>query len=200
MRGAVPGPSEDAVMTISLHEMKAWWAFTEMKSQRTRSFYHDSRVPMMQRKLKGLDFANVAMPDRDVLVEMWEPGRGKFLWMYLVDVSGFTLENWSATQLSKVSKMREMDPERGRFFSMLTYATSPRPTGPGSERDPRVVADRLPLSAKELQAGDPVIVGLYHEGRQVLIDGYTRGVRFIQCAGATNRIPVLVPIAADAAK
>lgn len=77
VRGAVPGPSEDAVMTISLHEMKAWWAFTEMKSQRTRSFYHDSRVPMMQRKLQGLDFANVAMPDRDVLVEMWETGTRK---------------------------------------------------------------------------------------------------------------------------
>jgi hypothetical protein len=155
---------------------------------------------MMQKKLKGLDFANVATPDRDVLVEMWEPARGTFLRMYLIDVSGFTLENWSATQLGKLWKMSQMEPERGRFSSILTYAMSPRPTGPGSERDPRVVADRLPLSAKEFQAGEPVIVGLYDEGRQVLIDGYTRGVRFIQCAGATDRIPVLVPIAADAAK
>jgi hypothetical protein len=142
----------------------------------------------------------VATPDRDVLVEMWEPARGKFFPHYLDDVGGFTLENWSATQLGKLWKMSEMEPERGRFFPLLTYAMSPRPTGPGSERDPRVVADKLPLFAKELQAGDPVIVGLYHEGRQVLIDGYTRGVRFIQCAGATDRIPVLVPIAADAAK
>ena len=185
-------------MTVSLHEMKALWAFTEIRSERTRRFYHDARVPMLQSKLKNMVFAGVTMQERDILAEMWEQARGNFLSMYLAGVTGFALECWSSTQLGEVLAMSQMDPaEQGFFVSMLTYARSPRPIGPSAETDPRTVADRSVLSGRELQAGDPIIVGLFNR-KQVLIDGYGRGIRFIQCAEASDRIPVLVPVASGA--
>jgi hypothetical protein len=185
-------------MTVSLHEMKALWAFTEIRSERTTRFYHDSRVPILQSRLKNLVFAVVTMQDRDILAEMWEEARGKFLSMYIAGVTGFALEYWSSTQLGEILAMSQMDPAEQVFFvSMLTYAKLPRPVGPSAETDPRMVADRSVLSGRELEAGDPIIVGLFNR-QQVLIDGYGRGVRFIQCAEASDRIPVLVPIASDA--
>jgi hypothetical protein len=189
--------TEGTAVTISLHEMKARWVCTEIRSERTSRFYQDPQMPVLQARLRNLVFADVATQDRDTLAEMWEEARGRYLYMYLEDVTGFVLKYWPATQLGKVSAMSQMDPAgKGRFFPILEYAKSPRPAGPDAEHDPRVVADNSVLSGKDFRAGDPVTVGLY-SGRQVLIDGYGRGVRFMQCADASDRVPVFVPIPAS---
>jgi hypothetical protein len=185
-------------VTISLNEMKARWVFTEIKSERTSRFYQDTQLPTLQARLRNMAFADVATHDRDTLAQMWEEARGPYLYMYLEGVTGFELEYWPATELGETWTMSQMDPAgKGRFFTMSVYATSPRPVGPDSQHDPRVVADNIPSSGKDLQAGDPITAGLWN-GRQVLIDGYGRGVRFIRCADASDRIPVFVPIPASA--
>jgi hypothetical protein len=177
--------------------MKARCVLTEIRSERTSRFCQGPQLPVLQARLKNLVFADVATQDRDTLAEQWEEARGRYLYMYLEGVTGFVLEYWPATQLGEVSAMSQMDPAgKGRFFPMLDYAKSPRPVGPDAEHDPRVVADNSVLSSRDLQAGDPVTVGLYN-GQQVLIDGYGRGVRFMQCADASDRVPVFVPIPAS---
>lgn len=106
-------------MKVSLQEMKARWVFTEIRSDRTRKYYHDSRVPMLQSKLKDLVFSNVTMQDRDTLATMWEDARGKYLWMYLTGVSNFILQYWSAVQLGQVWRVpRGRAPARDRAMTM----------------------------------------------------------------------------------
>jgi hypothetical protein len=89
--------------------------------------------------------------------------------------------------------MSEADPAReGRFHPFAVYAASPRPTGPSARRDPQIAADNVPLTTA-LRAPDPLIVGLY-KGFRVLIDGYFRGLLFVQSASA-GRACCRVPLA-----
>jgi hypothetical protein len=178
--------------TVSLTGMKARWAFSELKSERTNIYYHDPRAPALRAKIANLEFDQLTVGELSILAEMWEPARGIYQGTYLTDVSEFVRQDWSTAQLAEVWAMSQMDPRgEGRFRSMLAYAVSPRPP---SETDPRVAADRLYSSGKSFRCTDPIVVGLFN-GRRVLIDGYCRSILFMQSADVSDRIPVLVPIA-----
>ncbi|MGO9849133.1 MAG: hypothetical protein ACLPKT_21770 [Methylocella sp.] len=89
--------------------------------------------------------------------------------------------------------MSEVDPSgQGRYRPFAAYAASLRPTGPTAHLDPRVAADKVPLTTAP-RAPDPLIIGRY-KGFQVLIDGYFRGLLFMRSASPGERIAVLVPV------
>jgi len=181
----------------SVDHVKALWALNEIKSDRTKKFYHDIRVPEILHSL-GTGTDSVVDPGSSefrVLIEMFEAAREKFLYMYFNGVKEFVMEQWPVERLCAVKAMSQMDPlGRGRFISVLAFALSPPPAG-ADDGDPRVAAARAPLSDAPIIPTEPVIAGLYN-GLQVLIDGYRRSILFLRSAGQDDCIPILVPIAA----
>jgi hypothetical protein len=146
---------------VSLEDAKAEWGFNEIGSDRTRAFYHDPRVPILREQFKGRAVYELTKGERDTLCEIWESARGAYLSGYLVGVNEFEMKSLSPSQVAELWAMSQMDPKaKGRFFSMLAYATSPRPIGAGSENDPRAVADRQTLLGVSIQPVPPIVVGL----------------------------------------
>jgi hypothetical protein len=180
---------------VSLQHMKARWTYSELRSPRLSSEYHDDpRVPSICSKIQTVAFEYLSVVDVEILAEIFESFRGQTLNHYWSDVLAFKVEEWSAEKLGQVYAMSEVDPHgEGRYRPLVVYAESLRPTGAAARLDPRVAADMVPLTAP-LRAPDPLIVGLY-QGFQVLIDGYFRGILFLRSAGPDERITVLVPVA-----
>jgi hypothetical protein len=180
--------------TVSLQRMKAWWAYTEIRSPRLREEYQiDPRVPPLCAKIGAVAFESLSASEVDALAEIFDTFRGNYLNHYWADVQGFVIEEWSAEQLGRIYAMSEVDPSgRGRYQPFAVYAASPRPTGPTAWLDPRVAAGKVP-STTALRAPNPLIIGRY-KGFQVLIDGYFRGLLFMRSALPGERIAVLVPV------
>jgi len=180
---------------VSLQRMKAWWTYTEIRSPRlTEEYQVDPRVPPLLAKIETVaSFECLSAFEVDALAEIFETFRGSYLNHYWVDAQEFVIEEWSAEQLGRVFAMSEMGPSgEGRYQPFAVYAAAPRPTGPTAWQDPRLAADKVPLTAP-IRTPDPLIVGRY-QGFQVLIDGYFRGLLFMRSASPTERIAVLVPV------
>jgi hypothetical protein len=127
------------------------------------------------------------------LAEIFETFRGSYLNHYWADVREFVMEEWSTDQLGQVYAMSEADQSgEGRYQPFAVYAASARPTGSTAPLDPRVAADKVPLTTV-LRAPDPLVIGLY-KGFQVLIDGYFRSLLFLRSASPGERVSVLVPV------
>jgi len=180
--------------TVSLQRMKAWWAYTEIRSSRlTEEYQIDPRVPPLCAKIGAVAFECLSAFEVDALAEIFETFRGSYLNHYWADVREFVIEEWSAEQSGRVYAMSELDPSgEGRYQPFVVYAAAPLPTGPTAWLDPRVAADKVPLTTT-LRAPDPLIIGRY-KGFQVLIDGYFRGLLFLRSALPDERIAVLVPV------
>jgi hypothetical protein len=180
---------------VSMRRMKAWWAYSEIRSPRlTEVYQRNPKVPPLCARIKTFAFEDLTEFEVDALVEIFETARGRLLNHYWSEVREFLLDEWSADQLGRVYAMSEADPAgEGRFKPFAVYAASPRPTGPAARRDPRIAADQVPLTTT-LRAPDPLVVGLYN-GFQVLIDGYFRGLVFMRAAAPDERIAILVPVA-----
>jgi hypothetical protein len=179
---------------VSLQRMKAWWAYSEIRSPRLTAIYQRNPwVPPLYDEITTCAFVDLSAFEVVAVVEIFVTARGHLLSHYWTDVRGFVIDEWSADQLRQVYAMSEADPARGgRFHPFAVYAASPRPSGPSARRDPRIAADNVPLTTA-LRAPDPLIVGLY-KGLQVLIDGYFRGILFVRSAALDERVAVLVPI------
>jgi hypothetical protein len=178
---------------ISLQRMKARWAYTEVRSPRLAADYLiDPRVPTLCAKIGTVPFECLSALEVDTLAEIFETFRGNYLNHYWADVREFVIEDWSADQLSRVYVMSALDPSGGRYHPFAAYAASPRPTGSTARLDPRVAADKVPLTTA-LRAPDPLVIGRY-KGFQVLIDGYFRGLLFMRSASPGERVAVLVPV------
>jgi hypothetical protein len=179
---------------VSVQRMKAWWAYSEIRSPRLTAIYQrNPKVPPLYARIKTFAFESLSAFEVDALAEVFEASRGRLLNHYWADVREFVVDEWSADQLGQVYAMSEADPAKeGRFKPFAVYAASPRPTGPAVRRDPRIAADQVPLTTA-LRAPDPLVVGLY-SGFQVLIDGYFRGLVFMRSATPDERVAMLVPV------
>jgi len=146
--------------TVSLKEMKARWALSEIRSPRLAPHYRlDPRVPSSSARIGPATFESLSGSDIDALVDIFETFRGNYLQHYLADVRTFAVEAWSVDQLGRVYVMSEADPTgAGRFQTFSAYATGPRSTGPAATIDPRVAADKVPLSTA-LRTADPLVIG-----------------------------------------
>ena len=180
--------------TVSLQRMKAWWTYSEIRSPRLTAEYQiDPRVPPLCGKIGTVAFESLSAFEIDALAEIFETFRGRHLNHYWADVREFVMEEWSTDQLGRVYAMSETDQlGEGRYQPFVVYAASARPTGSTAPLDPRVAADKVPLTTV-WRAPDPLVVGRY-KGFQVLIDGYFRGVLFLRSASPGERIAVLVPV------
>ena len=156
---------------VSLQRMKAWWAYTEIRSPRLREEYRiDPRVPPLCAKIETVAFECLSAFEVNALAEIFETFRGSYLNHYWVDVQEFVIEEWSAEQLGRVFAMSEVGPSgEGRYQPFAVYAAAPRPTGPTAWLDPRLAADKVPLTAP---IGHPILLSL----------GATRGSRFSSTA------------------
>ena len=144
-------------------------------------------------KIETVAFECLSAFDIDALAEIFETFRGSYLKHYWAGVREFVIEEWSADQLGRVYAMSELDPSgEGRYRPFAEYAASPRPTSAAARLDPRIAADKVPLTTA-LRTPDPLIIGLY-KGFQVLIDGYFRGLLFMRSASPGERIAVLAPV------
>lgn len=74
----------------------------------------------------------------------------------------------SRTVSTLIYAMSEVDPSGGgRYQPFAVYAAGPRPTDATAWLDPRVAADKVPLTTT-LRTPDPLILGCY-KGFQILI-------------------------------
>ena len=88
---------------VSLQRMKAWWAYTEIRSPRLREEYRiDPRVPPLCAKIETVAFECLSAFEVNALAEIFETFRGSYLNHYWADVREFVIEEWSAEQLGRV--------------------------------------------------------------------------------------------------
>ena len=178
---------------VSLHRMKAWWAFSEISSPRfALTYQQDLRVPALYARIRSVTFECLSPFEVDTLAQLYESIRGCSLNHYIAEIREFVIEEWSAEQLGQVYAMSELDASgQGRYQPFAAYAASPCPT-PTEWFDPRVAAEKLSWSTT-FRAHDPLIVGIYR-GLRVLIDGYVRGLVFMKTASPGERVAVLAPV------
>lgn len=178
---------------VSLHGMKARWAFSEIRSPRfALTYQQDPKVPLLYARICSVTFECLSPSEVDTLAQLYESIRGCCLNHYIAEVREFVIEQWSAEQLGQVYAMSELDASgEGRYQPFATYAASPCTT-PTAWLDPRLAAEKLSWTTTFRQH-DPLIVGLYR-GLQVLIDGYVRGLVFTRTASPGERVAVLAPV------
>ncbi len=78
---------------ISLQRMKAWWAYSEIRSPRlTEEYQIDPRVPPLRAKIGTVAFERLSAFEVNALAEIFETFRGRYLNHYWADVREFVIE------------------------------------------------------------------------------------------------------------
>jgi hypothetical protein len=178
--------------TVSLHEVQARWAYSEINSPRFHRLYaQHPRSPVVLPKAKdSVPFGDLSPTDVDVLVELHRGVRGYFLY-YLNGDEVFTCEAWSKEQIETVY----VSPSNYSLIPLRSFAASPRPLGSDGNPawdDPRVAADLCP-SDRPFDQSEPVVIVLF-ENRKVLLDGYCRTLIFLKSEN-TSELLVWFPSA-----
>ena len=172
-------------MKITRDELKARWAFNELRAERWRETYATFPLETIRQ-----DAAFVDLTAEEIAQLAWiaEECR-KYLVPELNKADFYECQAWTKDQFGRIYTIVEMAPDRKSNIPFLSFIACPRFNEPS---DPRVQADRIPLETPFVQT-EPVIV-LPYGSINILIDGYLRGVLFMRCPDPDAKILVWFPV------
>jgi hypothetical protein len=179
---------------IGRYELAARWSYAEVSGRfadEYRKRHPDSASIALRTKIaNGAAFTDLSHTDHDMLVEWFETGvRSDFANAMRWYVS-FKCESWSKEKLMRLNVVPRLDPQKkGRIVPLLSFLTSPRPL---EDSDPRVTADKVPLNEPYLQK-EPLVIGHWNDGLEVLWDGYFRAALFARSEDPDAEILVWMP-------
>jgi hypothetical protein len=166
------------------HEVKARWAFAEMKSIRFGDAYPNS--DLKQKAVDGVPFCELTLDEHNELVtQLHTHARGDF--SHSVDgCLEYICEGWSKSQLLQAWALPAFHPQgQNQCIPYSVFHTSPSLTdssGNPQPSDPR----SQPLAAEAFGASEPGIVvdlplnhPLLPTGGSVLLEGYGRSRHFM---------------------
>ena len=169
---------------ISRDELKARWAFNELRTKRWAAAFA-SLSP--ERVRRGVDFADLTLEERSHLVWMIESYR-KNLVAALRHHGAFRCEAWTKEQVGRTFTVPRMAPNRKENIPFLSFLACPRFAEPW---EPRAQADQVPFDTPFVQT-EPAIV-LPNGPMQILVEGYLRAVLLMRSRDPEARLLVWVP-------
>jgi hypothetical protein len=180
---------------ISRCELRARWSYAEVTGRFADTYrknHTDSAsVALLTKIADGAVFADLTHTDRDILVGWFETGLRKDYANAMQWYDTFKCESWSKEKLMRLNVLPCLDPQRqGRIVPLLSFLTSPRSLEDSD--DPRVAADKVPLNER-YRHKEPLVVGHWDNGLEVLWDGYFRAALFARSEDPNAEIFVWVP-------
>jgi hypothetical protein len=181
-------------MVISRRELGARWSYAEVTGRFADTYRQNhtdsASVALLTKIADGTAFADLTRADRDMLVGWFETGLRKDYANAIQWYDTFKCESWSKDRLMRLNVIPLLDPQRqGRKVPLLSFLTSPRFP---EDSDPRVAADKVPLD-KPYRHEEPLVVGHWNDGLEVLWEGYFRAALFARSEDPDAEIFVWVP-------
>lgn len=175
-------------------EIKARWAYSELRSPRAGSHYPDALIrDLRAQALSGAPFSQVAPSHWEKLAEAIATARGASYLLAVDRHKHFRLEPWSKGRLCQSFVVAQFNPpDRKLFLAYYDFLIAPpglTDDGRPDELDPRAELRRLPPGGLGPLREAAVAV---EDFPSLLIDGYLRSLVFMRDAPATAKLPVWV--------
>jgi hypothetical protein len=179
---------------ISRRELEARWSCAEVAGRFAddyRKYQTDpASVALLKKIADSAAFADLTHTDRDMLAEWFETGYRRDFANAMKWYDTFKCESWSKEKLMRLNAVPRLDPQwQGRTVPLLSFLTSPRPL---EDSDARVAADKVPLN-EPYQHKEPLVLGHWDNGLEVLWEGYFRAALFARSEDPDAEILVWVP-------
>jgi hypothetical protein len=173
---------------IPTAELQARWSYAEIDGRFKQYYIVDS--DLRQKAADHVPFDELTQNEMSLLTRLNITGYRKDFALILSTIKTFQCESWTKEQLLRVYTLPILDPRRQkRHVPLLSFLTAPRFN---EDTDPRVNADKVPLDTPFYQR-EPLIVGYWNYGVQVLYEGYFRAALFIRSENPNANILVWVP-------
>lgn len=185
--------------TITAHELKARWAYSELRSPRFGENYTGlGPLRLYQMSAKGVPFSELGKADHDPLVEMLNHGRSPSMVAAIGNrADTYRCEAWTKGQLSHTWVLPIYNPAANgiciRYYDFYLGSPIIGPSGEIDETDARVAAQAIPLNYSVDTAHEPGIVVRVGASSLMLLDGYLRSILFMRSSDSGHRFRVWVP-------
>lgn len=170
-------------------EIKARWAYSELRSPRAGSHYPAAQIgELREQSVSGVPFAQLAPWQWEKLAQALLVVRGADYMVPLDRHDHFCLEPWSKGRLCQSFVVAQFNlPQRNSFLPYYDFLNM----APADDDalDPRSELRRLPPGGMGPLREAPIAVEQFP---CVLIDGYLRSLVFMRDAPATAVLPVWV--------
>jgi hypothetical protein len=181
-------------MVISRREIEARWSYAEVTGRfadKYRQNHTDPDSVALLRKIEGgAAFADLTQTDRDMLTGWFETGFRNDFAAGMKWYDTFKCESWRKERLMRLNVVPRLDPKgRGRKVSLHDFLTSPLPD---EDSHPRVAANKVSRDTP-YQQKEPLIVGHWDDGLEVLWEGYFRATLFARSEDRDAEILMWVP-------
>jgi hypothetical protein len=179
---------------ISREELQARWSYSEMTGRFAADYPSGPlKTKIEQRAL----FESLSAAEHTELTQMNLTGLRKGMAWTMANITHYRCESWTKEQFLRLHALLILDPthKNARHVPLLSFFMSPRfrnPDGSLQETDPRVQADKVPLEQLFVQR-DPLIIGYWPDGVQVLFEGYFRAHLFLRSENPNAQILLWVP-------
>lgn len=180
---------------LSTRLVKAHWAWSELTSPRFAREYQrlgEDAVRLQDVAKRGAAFSSLTHADVDLLVSLIEQRQSQLL-ANIRDVSNFRCVGWSKDELLGSLTIQTLGPDKRSMIDYSRFLSNPPffVDGKPEWSDPRVSADSW-ADGKLFSQQEPAI-GIWYQGRRVLLDGYGRSVIFARHGGDAGQFLVWMP-------
>jgi hypothetical protein len=170
---------------ISAQDLKARWAFSEMRAERWRDYYAELSSDRIRDEVP---FEQLTQDEKSHLVAMLSRNR-EHMAPELDRFETYECQSLSKNELARVYTIIVVSPDGDSNIPFLSYVAAQRTD---DFRDPRVQADRIPFQSPFVQS-EPVIILPYGD-MPLLLDGYLRATLFMRSPNPDARILAWRPV------
>jgi len=175
--------------TATAREVKARWAFSEVRSDRFGGPYRAVLAqPLYNQVTEGCDFSDIQQSYWDNLIQGLNAARGA-RFTGIIDafgLNGYVCMEWSVEDLMNAKVI----PRFGQdlcYREFLTMCPMSQLTGALDLNDPRIKAWGTPVKAASFVQNEPLI-SIKTGADHMLIEGYTRSILWVRSPGKSLRM------------
>ena len=171
-------------------ELAARWSFCEVTGRFSREYRDRHRDPdslaLLEKITAGLTFDELTDADHALLAAWFQTGFRSDFANAMRWYESFVCESWTAERLSNLCVIPSVEPDRRRLGALLS--------SPGRDElaDPRAALALVP-PGENFKHAEPLVVGHWDDGLQVLWEGYFRALLFLRSAKPQDEILLWVP-------
>jgi hypothetical protein len=180
---------------VSPLEVQARWSWAEIAGRhaaRYRAVHPEpDDLALQDQIVAGTSFDSLPGRDKARLAHWFQTGyrsdyANAFGWY-----QSFICQAWTKDQLLQLCALPRLDPQRRwQLVPLLSFLLSP--ADPNDPDDPRVAAQRVPLDQPFTQT-EPLVLGHWDDGTEVLWEGYFRAALFLRSEDRDAQVLVWVP-------
>lgn len=183
--------------TATASELKARWAYAEMRSSRfRRHFEHAGYRDLLEKATAGIPFCKLSREEQQQLGPALHASRNEDFARSIEQHDTYECVEWTEDDLTRSWALPTFNPARdGRCISYQDfYSGAPDTSADGTPNvaDPRVAAQKAEPEVAYRQQEPVIVIG--RPGEYILLEGYFRSIQFKKSPDSSKRLLAWVPI------